>query len=78
MLPFSPGITTLGQVLFYGATLVIPKKFSAKNFWKDVVESKATVVQYIGEICRFLMANPPCELERQHSLRMAYGQGILK
>ncbi|BGP33857.1 hypothetical protein JCM10296v2_005663 [Rhodotorula toruloides] len=32
-----------------GATVVIGRKFSASSFWKDVRESRANVIQYVGE-----------------------------
>ena len=31
------------------ATVVIGRKFSATTFWRDVRESRANVVQYVGE-----------------------------
>ncbi|OQV18644.1 Long-chain fatty acid transport protein 4 [Hypsibius exemplaris] len=72
----SAGITTIGQMLIYGSTVVVKKKFSATTFWDDVIRYKCTSVTYIGEICRYLLAQPPSPLEQQHQLRMAYGQGL--
>lgn len=43
---------SLCGVLFYGSTVVIRKKFSASNFWKDCVKHRVTATNYIGEICR--------------------------
>ena len=31
---------------------------------------------YIGELCRYLLAQPPHENEKKHSLRMILGNGI--
>ena len=31
---------------------------------------------YIGELCRYLMAQPPKETERKHSLRFMAGNGL--
>lgn len=36
----------------------------------------ATVVQYIGELCRYLVAAPPHPLERAHRVRIAMGNGL--
>ncbi len=33
-------------------------------------------VQYIGEICRYLLATPEKPAERQHRVEMAYGNGL--
>lgn len=34
------------------------------------------VVQYIGEICRYLLKQPVREAERQHRVRLAVGNGL--
>lgn len=61
-LAFTLTILTLCFVLLPywmpGATCVLKKKFSASQFWKDCVKYDVTVVQYIGELCRYLMNHP--------------------
>jgi hypothetical protein len=47
------------------ATLVFRKKFSASRFWEDARVSNSTVIQYIGEICRFLLATPESPLDKK-------------
>lgn len=42
----------VGTMIMKGTTLVIRKKFSATNFWKDCIAYNCTASQYIGEICR--------------------------
>ncbi|KFQ99380.1 Long-chain fatty acid transport protein 4, partial [Opisthocomus hoazin] len=49
-------IVGVGQCLLQGMTIVIRKKFSASHFWEDCVKYNCTIVQYIGEICRYLLA----------------------
>ena len=34
------------------------------------------VGQYIGEICRYLLAQPPRLFDRQHRVRMMFGNGL--
>jgi hypothetical protein len=34
------------------------------------------VSQYIGEICRYLLAQPQCPEERQHHIRLMMGNGL--
>lgn len=34
------------------------------------------IVQYIGEICRYLLNQPVRDSERQHRVRMALGNGL--
>ncbi|MEE6505623.1 hypothetical protein FKM82_005593 [Ascaphus truei] len=69
-------IVGVGQCLLHGLTVVIKKKFSASRFWDDCVKYNCTVVQYIGEICRYLLNQPVRESEGTHSVRMALGNGL--
>ncbi|KAM7143688.1 long-chain fatty acid transport protein 1 isoform 2-T2 [Molossus nigricans] len=69
-------IMGVGQCLIYGMTVVLRKKFSASRFWDDCVQYNCTVVQYIGEICRYLLKQPVREAEGQHRVRLAVGNGL--
>mmetsp|Transcript_1201 Transcript_1201/g.1429 ORF Transcript_1201/g.1429 Transcript_1201/m.1429 type:complete len:594 (-) Transcript_1201:3314-5095(-) len=63
--------------LIKGCTLVIRRKFSASHFWEDCANYRCTVVQYIGELCRYLLSvDPPGNFERSHSVRLAVGNGL--
>lgn len=42
-----------------GATVVLKPKFSASQFWEDCQRHRVTVFQYIGELCRYLVNQPP-------------------
>lgn len=66
----------IGQMLWRGSTVVIRDKFSAKNFWKDVKTYKATVINYIGEICRYLLAQGYEGDEKTHGARIMVGNGL--
>ncbi|XP_056630701.1 long-chain fatty acid transport protein 4-like isoform X2 [Diorhabda sublineata] len=70
------GCMTVGQMLIYGATIVIKKKFSASGYFEDCRKYKATVAQYIGEMCRYILAVPPGEKDKRHNVRMIYGNGL--
>ncbi|XP_044109891.1 long-chain fatty acid transport protein 1 isoform X1 [Neovison vison] len=69
-------IMGVGQCLIYGLTVVLRKKFSASRFWDDCVKYNCTVVQYIGEICRYLLKQPVREAEARHRVRLAVGNGL--
>jgi acyl-CoA synthetase (AMP-forming)/AMP-acid ligase II len=64
------------NVLAAGATISLGKKFSTKTFWSDCISSKATIIQYVGETCRYLLAAPPSPLDKENSVRMAFGNGL--
>ncbi|KAM9003924.1 solute carrier family 27 member 3 [Sarcophilus harrisii] len=59
-----------------GATVVLKTKFSASQFWEDCREHGVTVFQYIGELCRYLVNQPPSEGDRNHGVRLAVGSGL--
>ncbi|XP_075593348.1 long-chain fatty acid transport protein 3 [Balearica regulorum gibbericeps] len=59
-----------------GATCVLKEKFSASQFWDDCRAEGVTVFQYIGELCRYLVNQPPRPGEREHGLRLAVGSGL--
>ncbi|MBS0509504.1 MAG: long-chain-acyl-CoA synthetase, partial [Proteobacteria bacterium] len=68
----SAGSTALAA----GARLVVRRKFSRREFWRDVRQHGATVAQYVGEICRFLLSAPPQPDDRDHPLRKLTGTGM--
>jgi fatty-acyl-CoA synthase/citronellyl-CoA synthetase len=67
---------SLGSVLGNGASLAIARKFSVNNFWSDVRHYNATAFCYIGELCRYLLNNPPSEKDIQHNVRKIIGNGL--
>ncbi|XP_024115181.1 long-chain fatty acid transport protein 1 [Oryzias melastigma] len=69
-------IMGVGQCLLFGLTVVIGRKFSASRFWDHCVIFNCTVIQYIGEICRYLLAQPVRPSESQHRVRLAIGNGL--
>uniref|UniRef100_A0A672GWH4 long-chain-fatty-acid--CoA ligase n=1 Tax=Salarias fasciatus TaxID=181472 RepID=A0A672GWH4_SALFA len=69
-------IMGVGQCLLFGVTVVIRRKFSASRFWDDCVKHSCTVIQYIGEICRYLLAQPVRPSEARHKVRVAVGNGL--
>uniref|UniRef100_A0A8U8BUE9 long-chain-fatty-acid--CoA ligase n=1 Tax=Geospiza parvula TaxID=87175 RepID=A0A8U8BUE9_GEOPR len=59
-----------------GATCVLKKKFSARQFWNDCRKYNVTMFLYIGELCRYLCNQPCKEEDRVHEVRNALGNGI--
>ncbi|RAK99198.1 putative bifunctional fatty acid transporter/acyl-CoA synthetase (FAT1) [Aspergillus ibericus CBS 121593] len=57
-------------------TLCLRRKFSASQFWKDVHDSRATRILYIGELCRYLLSTPPSPYDRDHVCIVASGNGL--
>ncbi|OWK52524.1 Long-chain fatty acid transport protein 6 [Lonchura striata] len=67
---------TTGTDLLKSATCVLKKKFSASQFWGDCRRYNVTVIQYIGELCRYLCNQPVKEGEKNHKVRLAVGNGV--
>ncbi|WAQ97831.1 S27A2-like protein [Mya arenaria] len=66
----------LMSTLDQGATMVLRRKFSAQHFFEDVRRHNVTVLQYIGELCRYLLAVPESPLDSKHCCRVAVGNGL--
>ncbi|HET6733730.1 long-chain-acyl-CoA synthetase FadD6 [Mycobacterium sp.] len=66
----------LSAVLNSGATLALGKSFSASKFWDDVIRYDATAFVYIGEICAYLLNQPPKDTDRKHKVRVICGNGL--
>ncbi|MDF0530045.1 long-chain-acyl-CoA synthetase [Tsukamurella sp. 8F] len=69
-------LVALGSVLVSGATLAIGRKFSASRFWDEANLNGATMFIYIGEICRYLLGQPPKPTDRDNRIRVAVGNGM--
>lgn len=69
------GVTAL-LTLLGGLSLAIGKSFSTSNFWSDIRDSGSTAFVYVGETARYLLAAPPSPLDRQHKVRLMYGNGL--
>ncbi|HEV3182630.1 MAG TPA: long-chain-acyl-CoA synthetase [Steroidobacteraceae bacterium] len=70
------GVVATGATLVGGGAVVLRERFSASGFWQDVVAERCTLFQYIGELCRYLLASPPQAEESRHALRLACGNGL--
>lgn len=70
------GIVAPCSMLAAGGSVVIAEKFSASNFWTDIVRYDCTLFQYIGELCRYLLKAAPSEYENRHRLRLVCGNGL--
>ena len=70
------GVVAVAATLAAGGSTVIAGKFSASNFWNDIRRWECTQFQYIGELCRYLMAQPASDRDGEHNLRLAVGNGL--
>jgi acyl-CoA synthetase (AMP-forming)/AMP-acid ligase II len=72
----SGGNLAVGMMIFSGATLCISRRFSTTKFWDEVREYNCTVIQYIGEMCRYLLNAPAKANDKENHVRAAFGNGL--
>ncbi|WBU40209.1 MULTISPECIES: long-chain-acyl-CoA synthetase [Marinobacter] len=65
-----------GSVLAGGSAIALRRKFSASAFWDDVRKYNATTFGYVGELCRYLLNQPPSAQDRNHHLTKMIGNGL--
>ncbi|KAK6508700.1 hypothetical protein TWF506_010778 [Arthrobotrys conoides] len=72
----SAALFNIMACLQVGATSCIGEKFSNRTFWPEVRASKSTVIQYVGETCRYLLTAPASPDDRNHNVTKAFGNGL--
>ncbi len=70
------GVQATGATLVGGGSVVIREKFSASQFWNDIIRWDCTTFQYIGELCRYLLNASSGSNGMHHRIRMACGNGM--
>jgi fatty-acyl-CoA synthase len=70
------GVVATGAMLLKGGSVVVRERFSAREFWDDVVRYDCTMFQYIGELCRYLTHAAPNPNEKKHRIRLVCGNGL--
>jgi len=70
------GLCAMGAALLTGGCVVLRRRFSASQFWPDIVAQRCTLFAYIGELCRYLINLPTQPDEARHRLRLAFGNGL--
>ncbi|MBM6444833.1 MULTISPECIES: long-chain-acyl-CoA synthetase [Pseudomonas] len=65
-----------GSAISGASGFAIRRKFSASQFWNDVRKYRATTLGYVGELCRYLVDQPPTADDRQHGVTKMIGNGL--
>jgi len=69
-------ILGLVSTLHAGGTYAIGHKFSTTTFWTQARLSGANAIQYVGETGRYLVNAPEGKDDRNHNVRVAFGNGM--
>jgi len=70
------GVLVPGAMLVAGGSVVVRERFSASQFWSDIVHWDCTMFQYIGEFCRYLVHASRSTAVPPHRIRLACGNGL--
>lgn len=70
------GILSLFGAILTGNCQVQPDRFHPERWWREIVETRATIVHYLGIIAAMLHNQPPTADERAHRVRFGLGAGI--
>ncbi|MHC8318846.1 long-chain-acyl-CoA synthetase [Pseudomonas sp. LB3P31] len=65
-----------GSAISGSSGFAIRRKFSASQFWGDVRKYRATTLGYVGELCRYLVDQPPSVDDSQHRVTKMIGNGL--
>lgn len=65
-----------GSAINGASGFAIRRKFSASQFWPDVRRYNATTLGYVGELCRYLVDQPPSADDNRHAVRKMIGNGL--
>jgi acyl-CoA synthetase (AMP-forming)/AMP-acid ligase II len=70
-----------GTVSLFGAMLtgncqIQPDRFHPSHWWRDLSETGATIMHYLGIVAPMLLNQPESSWERQHRVRLGLGAGI--
>ena len=63
-------------MLISGGCQVQTDRFQPSRWWTEVVQSRATIVHYLGVVVPMLLNQPESDLERAHQVRFGYGAGV--
>ncbi|MDB5980821.1 MAG: acyl-CoA synthetase [Pseudomonas sp.] len=65
-----------GSALCGASGFAIRRKFSASQFWSDTRKFNATTIGYVGELCRYLIDQPPQHDDARNPVRKMIGNGL--
>lgn len=59
-----------------GAAVALRPKLSVTHFWEDVRKFNATAFSYVGEVCRYLINQPPNLNDSNNPIKTIIGNGL--
>ncbi|KAI9375820.1 hypothetical protein BJX61DRAFT_539408 [Aspergillus egyptiacus] len=77
-MPLYHGTSAMALIicLTTGISIAMARKFSVRQFWTDIRDSDSTAFVYVGEAARYLLAAPEGPMDKEHRVRLMYGNGL--
>ena len=70
------GVFSLMAAILTGNCQIQPDRFRPQRWWREIAETRATVVHYLGIIVPLLLGQAASADERAHQVRFAVGAGV--
>jgi acyl-CoA synthetase (AMP-forming)/AMP-acid ligase II len=70
------GVASFMGAIHVGGCSILPDRFHATSWWRELIDSRATIAHYLGIIPAILMKAPPSPEERTHQLHHCVGAGV--
>jgi acyl-CoA synthetase (AMP-forming)/AMP-acid ligase II len=70
------GVTSFMGMILKGGCSILPDRFHPASWWREIVDSRATVAHYLGVVPAMLMKVPPSPDDRAHGLKFCIGAGV--
>ena len=70
------GMNSLAAMILTANALIVPDRFHPDTWWRDIVETGATGMHYLGVIPPLMLKREPSPEETAHTLRYGLGAGI--
>ena len=70
------GAVTATCAMLTANCLILTERFSPTRWWQEVVQTRATIIHYLGIVPPLLLNQPETPEEKQHSVRFGLGAGV--
>ncbi|WP_341897539.1 AMP-binding protein [Ferrovibrio terrae] len=70
------GAVTAACAMLTANCLILTERFSPNRWWQEVVQTRATIIHYLGVVPPLLLNQPETAEEKQHTVRFGLGAGV--
>jgi acyl-CoA synthetase (AMP-forming)/AMP-acid ligase II len=70
------GVVSLMGAIVSGNCQIQPDRFHPHMWWREIAQTRATIVHYLGIIAPLLLGQPASAEDRRHGVRFGLGAGI--